>query len=104
MSLIISGVDASTNYNMPKDSPNSNLGYMSYQINFTGLDATDGVVNCQYSNDGVNWDAIPGLTETVTSANESVHFNINAINHAFYRITWAAGSNTAGTFAIYVSS
>ena len=104
MSLIAENVSAASNYETNRDKPNSNLGYMSYQVNFSGLDATDGIISTEYSNDNVNWEEVPGLTETVATASEVVNFNINAINHKFYRIKWVSGSNTAGTFDIYVSS
>ena len=58
------------------------------------------MLSVEYSNDGVNFETVPNLTEVKASGTSDTHFNINAINHTFYRVSWEAGSNTAGTIVV----
>ena len=77
-----------------------NSGAFSFQCVASALDASDGTLTVEYSNDGTNFDTVPALTDILASGASDTHFNINAINHAFYRVAWAAGSNTAGTIVV----
>lgn len=78
-------------------------GAFSYQAEATGMDAADGVLSVEYSNDGENFEQVPNLSEAVAIGASSVHFNINVINHLFYRLRWVAGSNTAGSITVTLS-
>lgn len=81
----------------------TNKGPISYQAVATGLDAADGVLSVEYSNDGVNFEQVPNLTAILPIGAGQTHFNINTVNHKFYRANWVAGSNTAGTIVITTS-
>jgi hypothetical protein len=78
-------------------------GAFSYQAEATGLDASDGVLSVEYSNDRENFDQVPNLTEIVASGASSTHFNVNVINHKYYRVSWVSNSNTAGTITVTLS-
>jgi len=77
-----------------------NSGAFSFQCVASGLDASDGTLTVEYSNDGVNFDTVPALTDILASGSSDTHFNVNAINHSLYRVSWVAGSNTAGTIVV----
>lgn len=81
----------------------TNLGAISFQAVATGLDAADGVLEIEYSNDRVNFEQVPNLTATLPSGDGQTHLNINTINHRYYRIKWTAGSNTAGSIVVTTS-
>lgn len=81
----------------------SDNGAFSYQCEATGLDASDGVVSVEYSNDQNQWSTMPDLSETLVLGSSLTHFNINAINHRFYRVYWDSNSNTTGTITVTLS-
>jgi hypothetical protein len=74
----------------------------SAQIVATGLDAADGVVSIQQSNDGSNWDD-SGVSYTL-AANGSNTFELVDVATRFIRVKMEQGSNTTGELYVeYVS-
>lgn len=95
---------ANGNQNGDADTPNGRSGGMSYQAVWSGIDAFDATVEIQWSNDRATWEQVPTLIETIATASGSASFNINVINHAYYRAVLTVGTATTGTVNIYVNA
>jgi hypothetical protein len=77
--------------------------FASLQFIATGLDASDGVIKLQDSNDGTNWNDISGATITVAIGTSSNMIRYTAFTGEYIRANWAKGANTTGTIsAIFV--
>lgn len=74
-------------------------GFVSLQFVATGIDAADGVIKLQDSNDGSNWNDITGATITVAAGTSSNMIRYTAFTGKHIRANWAKGSNAAGTIA-----
>ena len=92
------------NKNGNSDRPPDRTGGLSYQAVWSGLDAFDATVAMQWSNDGITWEQIPALIATLSTASGSISFNINVVNHSFYRAVLTVGAATEGTVNIYVNA
>jgi hypothetical protein len=92
------------NQNGPSDQPPDRTGAISFQAVWSGVDALDATVEMQWSNDGATWEQIPSLIHTLSTASGSTSFNINVVNHSYYRAVLAVGTATNGTINIYVNA
>lgn len=97
---IASGTSASSN-NTAGAYEDSRMiyGFVSLQFVATGIDAADGVIKLQDSNDGTNWNDITGATITVAAGTSSNMIRYTAFTGKYIRTNWAKGSNSAGTIA-----
>ena len=59
----------------------------AFQVNYEGLNAPVSL-ELQYSNDNVNFETMPDmvLPTQVSPGISQAHFNVNAVNHRFYRL------------------
>ena len=73
--------------------------FVSVQFLATSLDAADGVIKLQDSNDGANWNDVSGATITVASGTSSNMIRYTAFTGSVARVVWTKGSNTTGTIA-----
>lgn len=74
--------------------------YMSVQFVATGLDAADGVIKLQDSNDGTNWNDITGATITVATGTSTNMLRYTAFTADKVRVVWTKNSNTTGTITV----
>ena len=75
----------------------------SAQIIATGLDAADGTVFVEQSNNKTNWDE-SGVSFTLPSGNSSNTFELTDVSTRYIRISSTIGSNTVGELSVlYVS-
>lgn len=95
---VISSVTSTVNLN---SSAFGSAGYKWISVQFiaTSLDAADGVIKLQDSNDGTNWNDISGASITVASGTSSNMIRYTAFTTSNCRAVWTKGSNTAGTIA-----
>lgn len=94
--------EASADISMSSDFTTSALDVLYFdmgalQINWSGADATDGVVIIQGSIDGVNWCDIP-TGRTIDMAAGSQLFNVTSYGFRWVRLKFSANTNTTGTF------
>lgn len=66
-----------------------------FQVVATGLDAGDGTVYLQQSNDNENWDNI-GISETLPSGSSSVTLDPTPMAGRYGRVRMTKGTNTTG--------
>lgn len=74
--------------------------YLSVQFVATGLDAADGIIKLQDSNDGTNFNDISGATITVAAGTSSNMIRYTAFTAEKIRVVWTKGSNTTGTISV----
>ena len=80
------------------------LSNFAFQVNYEGLNGSV-IAELQYSNDGVNFELVPGLSQelTVSAGTSQAHYNVNAVNHNFYRLSVSPQTGSdAGTITIHV--
>ena len=73
------------------------FNFVSFQLVCTSLNAADGVIKLQDSNDGTNYNDISGATITVASGTSSNMIRYTAYTGRYLKAVWTKGSNTAGT-------
>jgi len=71
--------------------------WVSLQFVATTLDASDGIIKLQDSDDGVNFNDISGASITVTSGTTSNMIRYTAFTGSYIRAVWTKGSNSTGT-------
>ena len=92
------------NQNGQSDRPPDRTGGLSYQAVWSGLDSFDATVAIQWSNDGLTWEQVPALIATLATASGNTSFNINVVNHSYFRAVLTVGTATTGTVNIYVNA
>lgn len=100
MSYLIENYDVSGGDASWKDKVTVTDGSTSFQIVATSLDAADGEIKVQYSNDDANYSDVPTLSQTLPSGTNQVHFDINSVTHRYYRVVFTANSVTSGTISV----
>lgn len=76
---------------------------VSAQVFATGLDAADGAIFIEQSNNGEDWDD-SGLSVTLPSGNSTNTFELSDVSTRYLRARMAQGSNTVGElYVLYVS-
>lgn len=80
----------------------------SFQFVVDGLNASDGVIKLEDSNDGVNWNTITadGDEASITTASGSASYMIRCIDafvSNYVRAVWTKGTNSAGTIKAIVN-
>ena len=104
MALYKSFAVADGNQNGQSARPPDRTGGLSYQAVWSGLDAFDATLAIQWSNDGITWEQVPALIATLATASGSTSFNINVVNHSYFRAVLTVGTATTGTVNIYVNA
>jgi hypothetical protein len=71
----------------------------NFHVKWSGLDAVDGAVTLQVSNFGTagTWEDIVGKTLSTASGTWMHELISGSLTGKFYRLSYNAGSNTAGT-------
>lgn len=92
--IIPAGTPANVNANF-SEAFRTNSAW-SVQVNWAGLDAVDGSITIQQSNDNVNWNSI-GNPSALNSAAGTRSFEDVKFTHAYIRVKYLKGSNTQGT-------
>ena len=78
----------------------SNAKFVSFHIVWTGLDAADGVMKIQTSNDNETWEDA-GVSHTLATAAGSQVIGLSNFAEKHIRVNWDEGANTAGTIKIF---
>jgi hypothetical protein len=81
-----------------------NRDMIYFQIVWTGLDAVDGIVTVESSNNLINWDKYTGSDLGLATAAGSHSFDVISTGPHYVRIKYAKGSNTAGTMTVIPTS
>jgi hypothetical protein len=74
---------------------------VSVHVVAAGLNAANGAVKLQESNDGANWVDIAGATATLASGTSSNMLKVTAHTGIYIRVVYTKGSNSAGTIVGY---
>lgn len=92
--IIPAGTLANASANFPQRFPGNSA--WGIQVNWAGLDAVNGSVQIQQSNDNLNWNSL-GVAYTLGAAGGTKSFEDVKFTHSFIRIKYLKGGNTTGT-------
>lgn len=69
---------------------------------WSGVDATDGAINIEGSNDKLNWQPLYDSNQIMSAASGNYIFEFYAFATRYIRLSYTANSNTTGTAYIRV--
>jgi hypothetical protein len=81
-----------------------NRDMIYFQIDWSGVDFTDGIVTVESSNNLVNWNKYTGSDLGLTTASGSHGFDVISTGPHYVRLKYTKGSNTAGTMEVTATS
>ena len=82
--------------------PGRGLRQGSIQVVWSGLDALDGVIEIEVSNDGINWNCYGTNTEvTLTPAAQNQVYEFQKFMTRFVRVKYTRNSVNAGSISIW---
>ncbi len=80
-----------------------NWSFGSVQIVYKSFNASNAVIQLEATNDQVNYPVLTPYVSTLTSAGtDQVMWNIPKIGYDAIRISYAPGSNTTGSYSIFL--